>query len=121
MREPWHYDTVGLYDVFLFHTYYRNGSRPASQLRLLGLLLGYDRICHTACDGASDVVLAVEEKGLIVFVVDESDLGGGWWEVGAGANFNLSDATHLYLDFEKAIAGEADVEWKWNAGVRYSF
>lgn len=49
------------------------------------------------------------------------DLGGGWWEVGAGANFNLSDATHLYLDFEKAIAGEAEVEWKWNAGVRYSF
>lgn len=49
------------------------------------------------------------------------DLGGGWWEVGAGANFNLSDATHFYLDFEKAIAGEAEVEWKWNAGVRYSF
>ncbi|MBO5245582.1 MAG: autotransporter outer membrane beta-barrel domain-containing protein [Selenomonadales bacterium] len=49
------------------------------------------------------------------------DLGGGWWKVGFGANFDLSDATHLYLDFEKAIAGEVDVEWKWNAGVRYSF
>ncbi|MBO5245294.1 MAG: autotransporter outer membrane beta-barrel domain-containing protein, partial [Selenomonadales bacterium] len=49
------------------------------------------------------------------------DLGGGWWEVGFGANFDLSDATHLYLDFEKAIAGEVDVEWKWNAGIRYSF
>ncbi len=49
------------------------------------------------------------------------DLGGGWWEVGFGANFNLSDVTHMYLDFEKAFGGEVEVEWKWNAGVRYSF
>ena len=49
------------------------------------------------------------------------DLGGGWWEVGFGTNINLSDATYLYIDFEKAFAGEVDVDWKWNAGVRYSF
>ena len=49
------------------------------------------------------------------------DLGGGWWEVGFGTNFNLSDVTYMYLDFEKAFGGEVDVEWKWNAGVRYSF
>lgn len=49
------------------------------------------------------------------------DLGGGWWEVGVGMRTNLSDATHLYLDFEKAFAGEVDTDWKWNAGVRYSF
>ena len=49
------------------------------------------------------------------------DLGGGWWEVGAGLNYNLSDATYLYLDFEKAFGGEVDIDWKWNAGVRYSF
>lgn len=49
------------------------------------------------------------------------DLGGGWWEVGVGMHANLSDVTRLYLDFEKAFAGEVDTDWKWNAGVRYSF
>ena len=29
--------------------------------------------------------------------VYEQDLGGGWFEVGLGANINLSDATHLYF------------------------
>lgn len=51
----------------------------------------------------------------------DRDLGGCWWEVGVGADFDLGEVTHLYLDFEKAIAGESEVEWKWNAGVRYSF
>lgn len=36
--------------------------------------------------------------------VYEQDLGGGWFEVGLGANINLSDATHLYFDVEKLMA-----------------
>lgn len=51
----------------------------------------------------------------------EEDLGGGWWEVGVGANINLSKATHLYVDLEKTYGGEVDTRWQWNAGVRYSF
>lgn len=51
----------------------------------------------------------------------EQDLGGGWFEVGVGANYKLSDATNLYIDVEKAFGGEVDVNWQWNAGVRYSF
>lgn len=51
----------------------------------------------------------------------EQDLGGGWFEVGVGANYKLSDATNLYLDVEKTFGGEVDVNWQWNAGVRYSF
>lgn len=51
----------------------------------------------------------------------EQDLGGGWFEVGIGANYKLSDATNLYIDVEKAFGGEVDVNWQWNAGVRYSF
>jgi hypothetical protein len=43
---------------------------------------GCDIVRHTASDGASDVVLAVEEKGLIVFVIDESDLDEGGGSVG---------------------------------------
>ena len=51
----------------------------------------------------------------------EQDLGGGWWEVGVGANINLSKATYVYADVEKTFGGEVDTNWQWNLGVRYSF
>ncbi|MBR2139459.1 MAG: autotransporter outer membrane beta-barrel domain-containing protein [Phascolarctobacterium sp.] len=51
----------------------------------------------------------------------KDDLGGGWWEVGVGANINLSKATYIYADVEKAFGGEVDTNWQWNLGVRYSF
>ena len=51
----------------------------------------------------------------------EQDLGGGWWEVGFGANINLSKASHLYVDMEKTFGGEINTDWQWNAGVRWSF
>ena len=51
----------------------------------------------------------------------KQDLGGGWWEVGVGANINLSKATYIYADVEKTFGGEIDTNWKWNLGVRYSF
>ena len=49
------------------------------------------------------------------------DFGGGWWEVGIGANINLSKATYIYADVEKTFGGEVDTNWQWNLGVRYSF
>lgn len=51
----------------------------------------------------------------------EQDLGGGLCEVGVGTNINLSDATHLYFDIEKTYGGDITTDWKWNAGIRYSF
>lgn len=51
----------------------------------------------------------------------EQDLGGGWFEVGVGTNYNLSDATYLYLDVEKTYGGDVATPWQWNAGIRYSF
>ena len=51
----------------------------------------------------------------------EQDLGGGWFEVGVGTNYNLSDVTYLYLDVEKTYGGDVATPWQWNAGVRYSF
>ena len=51
----------------------------------------------------------------------EQDLGGGWWEVGFGANINLSKASHMYVDMEKTFGGEINTNWQWNAGVRWSF
>lgn len=51
----------------------------------------------------------------------DQDLGGGWCEVGIGTNINLSDATHLYFDIEKTYGSDITTDWKWNAGIRYSF
>lgn len=53
--------------------------------------------------------------------VYEQDLGGGWFEVGLGANINLSDATHLCFDVEKTYGGDVATPWQWSAGIRYSF
>lgn len=53
--------------------------------------------------------------------VYEQDLGGGWFEVGLGANINLSDATHLYFDVEKTFGGDVETPWQWNAGMRWTF
>ncbi|MBQ8417536.1 MAG: autotransporter outer membrane beta-barrel domain-containing protein [Phascolarctobacterium sp.] len=65
-------------------------------------------------DGETAVTLDGQEKL-------EQDLGGGWWEVGVGANINLSKATYIYADVEKTFGGEVDTNWQWNLGVRYSF
>ena len=53
--------------------------------------------------------------------VYEQDLGGGWFEVGLGANINLSDATHLYFDVVKTFGGNVETPWQWNAGIRWTF
>lgn len=53
--------------------------------------------------------------------VYEQDLGGGWFEFGIGTNINLSESSHLYFDVEKAVGGEIDTPWQWNAGVRFDF
>lgn len=49
------------------------------------------------------------------------DIGGGWWEVGLGADLNLSKVTHLYMDVEKTYGGDIATPWQWSAGIRYSF
>ena len=69
-------------------------------------------------DGETGVTLTNAEGRERSF---EQDLGGGWCEVGIGTNINLSDATHLYFDIEKTYGGDITTDWKWNAGIRYSF
>lgn len=51
----------------------------------------------------------------------EQDLGGGWFEFGIGTNINLSETSHLYFDVERAVGGDIDTPWQWNAGVRFDF
>ncbi|MDO4922358.1 MAG: autotransporter outer membrane beta-barrel domain-containing protein [Phascolarctobacterium sp.] len=49
------------------------------------------------------------------------DIGGGWWEVGVGANLRLGKDTHFYVDVERTYGGDVSTPWQWNAGLRYSF
>ena len=51
----------------------------------------------------------------------DQELGGGWFEFGLGTNINISKTSHLYFDVEKAVGGEIDTPWQWNAGVRFDF
>lgn len=51
----------------------------------------------------------------------KDDIGGSWWEVGVGANLNLSKATHMYIDVEKTYGGDVATPWQWGVGFRYSF
>jgi outer membrane autotransporter protein len=68
-------------------------------------------------DGESDVTM--KYNGSKVKYSD--DIGGGWWEVGIGANLNLSKASHLYIDVEKTYGGDVTTPWQWGIGYRYSF
>ena len=49
------------------------------------------------------------------------DLGGSWFEFGLGANLNLSDTSHLYVDLERAVGGDVGTPWQWTAGLRFDF
>ncbi|RHJ32153.1 autotransporter outer membrane beta-barrel domain-containing protein [Sutterella sp. AM11-39] len=49
------------------------------------------------------------------------DLGGTWYEVGVGGNFNLTDRTYTYVDLEKNAGGEVKENWRWNVGIRHVF
>ncbi len=73
-------------------------------------LYDFEGETETAFSNASGLTRTIKE-----------DLGGGWWEVGVGANINLSKATYIYADVEKTFGGEVDTNWQWNLGVRYSF
>lgn len=49
------------------------------------------------------------------------DLGGTWYEMGIGANFNVTDNTYTYVDLSKTCSGEVQENWRWNIGVRHAF
>lgn len=49
------------------------------------------------------------------------DLGGSWYELGLGGNWNVADDTYLYADFQYADGGEIDTPWRWSVGVRHAF
>ena len=52
---------------------------------------------------------------------ETDDLSGTWYEVGVGANFNVTDNLHLIGDLQTSRGGEVDTDYRINFVARYSF
>lgn len=70
-------------------------------------------------DGDAETKFTGLQSGQTRKVLDE--LGGTWYEMGIGANYNVTDNTYLYADFQYANGGEIVTPWRWNLGVRVNF
>ena len=69
-------------------------------------------------EGESTAVASLINDSSVRKGINE-DLGGTWYEVGVGANFNVTDNTYTYVDLEKTSGGEVKENWRWNVGMRY--
>lgn len=49
------------------------------------------------------------------------DLGGTWYELGLGANYNITDAVYLYADVQYADGDEIESPWRGSLGVRIAW
>lgn len=49
----------------------------------------------------------------------KDDIGGTYYEIGVGANFNWTDNAYSYVDLEKQNGGDVKENWRWNVGFRY--
>ena len=71
-------------------------------------------------EGESTAVASLVNDSSVRSGIHE-DLGGTWYEVGVGANFNVTDNTYTYVDLEKTSGGEVKENWRWNIGLRHVF
>ena len=71
-------------------------------------------------EGESTAVASLVNDSSVRSGIHE-DLGGTWYEVGVGANFNVTDNTYTYVDLEKTSGGEVKENWRWNVGLRHTF
>ena len=44
-----------------------------------------------------------------------------WVEIALGGNYYLSPRSMIYADFTKSFGGDYKVDWRINAGIRFSF
>ena len=52
---------------------------------------------------------------------ETDDLSGTWYEVGIGANFNVTNNLHFIGDLQTSQGGEVDTDYRINFVARYSF
>ena len=53
-----------------------------------------------------------------VYEIDGDDT---WFEYGIGANFNLTPASHFWVDVERTGGATLDEDWRATVGFRYNF
>ena len=70
-------------------------------------------------DGDTETTFTGMETGGVRTVLEE--LGDTWYELGVGANYNITDNAYVYADFQYADGGEIETPWRWNLGVRVNF
>lgn len=51
----------------------------------------------------------------------KDDIGGTWYEIGLGANFNMSPTSYIYVDLERTNGGAVVENWRYNLGFRKVF
>lgn len=51
----------------------------------------------------------------------DQDFGDTWAELALGGTYRLSPSSMLYADVTKSFGGDYEVQWKANAGVRFTF
>lgn len=51
----------------------------------------------------------------------DQDFGDTWAELAFGGTYRLSPSSMLYADITKSFGGDYEVQWKANAGVRFTF
>lgn len=49
------------------------------------------------------------------------DFGGSWCEWQIGGNMKMNDNSYIYATYEKAFGGDAALDWRVDAGVRWTF
>lgn len=67
--------------------------------------------------GEADYTFTKEDA----FRSEMDDLSGTWYEVGIGANFNVTDNLHFIGDLQTSHGGEVDTDYRINFVARYSF
>lgn len=50
----------------------------------------------------------------------DQDFGGSWYELGLGANVNISESLRAWADFKHITGGEIDTPFRVSVGMRYS-
>lgn len=74
-------------------------------------------LAHEFCGDITTAFSAVNEPTSSV----SQDFGDTWVEFNVGGSQMLNKNTYLYADFTKSAGADVSVDWKANAGVRWTF
>ena len=50
-----------------------------------------------------------------------TDLDGGWFTYGIGAQFMIGDSAYAYGELERTTGGEVENPYRFNVGCRWMF